>query len=295
MSSMQAGPCNRPSRKRRSSARFWRQFHWRSMSKPSLSSKLRLWILASCCCCSKASAIPRNRMAHSFSMVGCINMVSSLSLIGGLFTGVEVFRAANVGVVERRLGLGRRLDRLAVQMALQNRFDALVGTSMERDGAARGRLHSLGGVLLGEPQNAEAGAVTLFRVALGGHDVIQQSGGRRTDRLSPVHQPGGRPLQMPLMRLGPVVVDGGRLMGHLAPRMTSHAQAAMKNLHRGGGGPQFHLLLGELIGNAVPVVVKGYVIVDVDAVGFPIAICVAFRGQGAQRRLVERCEEAAAR
>jgi hypothetical protein len=56
MSSMQAEPCNRPLRKRRSSARFWRQFHWRSMSKPSLSSKLRLWIWASCCCCSKASA-----------------------------------------------------------------------------------------------------------------------------------------------------------------------------------------------------------------------------------------------
>src|SRR6266571_9362883 len=91
---------------------------------------------------------------------------SSLSLTGGLFTAVKVFRAANVGVVERRLGLGRRLDRLAVQMAMQNRFDALVGTSMERDGAACGRLHSLGGVLLGEPQNAEAGAVTLFRVAL---------------------------------------------------------------------------------------------------------------------------------
>ena len=36
---------------------------------------LRLWIWASCCCCSKASAIPRNRMAHSFSMVGCVNMV----------------------------------------------------------------------------------------------------------------------------------------------------------------------------------------------------------------------------
>src|ERR1017187_10728162 len=70
MSSMQAGPCRRPLRKRRSNARFWRQFHWRSMSKPSLSSKLRLWMLASSCCCWKASAIPRNRMAYSFSMVG---------------------------------------------------------------------------------------------------------------------------------------------------------------------------------------------------------------------------------
>ena len=62
------------------------------------------------------------------------------------------------------------------------------------------------GVLLGEPQNAEAGAVALFRVALAGHDAIEQFGGRRTDGLGPVHQPGGRPLQVPLVRLGPVIV-----------------------------------------------------------------------------------------
>src|ERR1019366_4252402 len=132
---------------------------------------------------------------------------SSLSLTGGLFTGVEGFRAANVGVVERRLWLGRRLDLLAVQMALQNRFDALVGTSMERDGAARGRLHSLARVLLGEPQNAEAGALALFRGALAGDDAIKQFGGRRADGLGPVHQARGCPLQVPLMRLGPVIVD----------------------------------------------------------------------------------------
>src|SRR6266571_5274729 len=113
---------------------------------------------------------------------------SSLSLTGGLFTAVEVFRASNVGVVERRLWLGRRLDRLAVQIALQNRFDALVGTSAERGGASRSCLHSLAGVLLGKPQNAEAGAVALFRVALAGHDAIKQFGGRRTDGLGPVHQ-----------------------------------------------------------------------------------------------------------
>jgi hypothetical protein len=38
-----------------------------------------------------------------------------------------------------------------------------------------------------------------------------------------------------------------------------------------------------------------YVIVDVDAVSFPVAILVTFRGQGAQRWLVERLEQTAAR
>src|SRR5258708_13657392 len=104
---------------------------------------------------------------------------SSLSLVGGLFTAVEIFRAANVGVVERRLGFGRRLDRLAVQVALQNRLDPLARTSIQRTSAARRRLHSLAGVLLGEPQNAEAGAVTLLRGALAGDNAIEQIVGPR--------------------------------------------------------------------------------------------------------------------
>src|SRR5260370_33067737 len=98
---------------------------------------------------------------------------SSLSLVGGLFTAVEIFRAANVGVVERRLGFGRRLDRLAVPVALQNRLDALVRTSIQRDSAARRRLHSLAGVLLREPQNAEGGAGNLRRVAAAGDNAIE--------------------------------------------------------------------------------------------------------------------------
>ena len=97
------------------------------------------------------------------------------------------------------------------------------------------------------------------------------------------------------MRLWAVLGDRGGDMRYQAPCMAGHAQAAMKNLHRGGRGPHLHLLLRELIGHAVPVVVKRYVIVDVDAVGFPVTILIAFRGQGAQRRLVERFEEAAAR
>src|ERR1039457_6090747 len=61
----------------------------------------------------------------------------------------------------------------------------------------------------------------------------------------------------------------------------------MEDLDRRGGGAHFHLLLCELIGHAVPVVVELHVIVDVDAVGFPVAILVTCGGEGAQCRLVE--------
>src|ERR1017187_8165768 len=107
---------------------------------------------------------------------------SSLFLTGGLVTGVEVFRAANVGVVERRLWLGRRRDGLAVQMALHNRFHAGVRNNTRREDAAGGsRLTSLVRIVLGKPQNAEAAAIAFFRVGLAGHDAIKQSPGRAAD------------------------------------------------------------------------------------------------------------------
>src|SRR6266576_7270412 len=101
-------------------------------------------------------------------------------------------------------------------------------------------------------------------MALAGHDPIKQSGGLRADSLSPFHQAGGRPLQMPLMRLRPVLADCSGAVRRMTPRMTGHTQSAMKDLHGRGGGAHFHILLGELIGHAVPVVLESHVIVDVD-------------------------------
>src|ERR1035441_10408817 len=87
---------------------------------------------------------------------------------------------------------------------------------MPTQGRAGTRLHSLVRILLGKPENAEAGAIALFRVGLAGHDAIKQFAGRRADGLGPVHQAGGRPLQVPLVRLGPVIVDRGGNVRHMA-------------------------------------------------------------------------------
>src|SRR5947207_6150886 len=198
MSSTQAGPCSRPMRKRRSRARFCRQFHWRSMSKPSLSSKLNVWMWASSCCCRKASAIPRRRIVYSFSMVGCVSIVSSRLLQGGwfvgIFIGIEVLRAADIRMLERRLWLGSRFDGLAVQVALQDRFHARIGAGLQSNGPACGGLQTLRGVLLAQPQNAETGKVALFRMAFGGDDALKQISGGRTNDFGPIHEPDRGPL-----------------------------------------------------------------------------------------------------
>src|SRR5437667_2101041 len=130
-------------------------------------------MLASCCCCWKASAIPRSRMACSFSIVGCVSISSSWLLQGGRFARIEVFRAADVGMVERRLRRSSRLDGLAIQITFQNGFHALVGAGLERNGAARSGLQAQWGVRVAEPQNAQAGSIALFRVAFRRQNAVE--------------------------------------------------------------------------------------------------------------------------
>jgi hypothetical protein len=99
---------------------------------------------------------------------------------------------------------------------------------------------------------------------------------------------------MPLVCLGPVLIDGRGDVGHVAPCMAGHAHSAVEDLYRGGGGPHFHLLLGEVVGDAVPVVVELHVVINVDAVRFPVAVCVTFPGQGTQGGFVQRLEQTVA-
>ena len=62
--------------------------------------------------------------------------------------------------------------------------------------------------------------------------------------------------------------------------MAGHANAAVKDLHRRSGGAHFYFLLDQLVGHAVPVVIKGDMVVDVDAMGFPVAVLIALLRQG---------------
>src|SRR5258708_22193689 len=90
------------------------------------------------------------------------------------------------------------------------------------------------------------------------------------------------------MRLGPVLGNGGGAIGHMASCMAGHAHTAMEYLDNRSGGAHLYLLLGELIRHAVPVVIESHVVIDVDAMRFPIAVLVALCGQGAQCRFVEQ-------
>src|SRR5258707_12543413 len=90
------------------------------------------------------------------------------------------------------------------------------------------------------------------------------------------------------MRLGPVLGNGGGAIGHMASCMAGHAHTAMEDLDNRSGGAHLYLLLGELIRHAIPVVIESHVVIDVDAMRFPIAVLEALSGQAAQSRFVQQ-------
>ena len=92
------------------------------------------------------------------------------------------------------------------------------------------------------------------------------------------------------MGLGPVFGHGGGAMWRMTAGVTGYPYAAVKDLHGSGGGAYFHLLPDQLVGHAIPVVIKLDVVIDIDAMGFPVAILIAFRGQRPQRWSVEQFE-----
>ena len=56
---------------------------------------------------------------------------------------------------------------------------------------------------------------------------------------------------MALMRLGPVLGNGGGAIGQMAACMAGYAHTAMEDLDSRGRGAYLYLLLGELIRHAV--------------------------------------------
>ena len=81
----------------------------------------------------------------------CQHGSSFPSLQSGPVARGKVVGAKQIGVIQRRFGSRLGLGFRAVQMVLQNRFQALIGAGVERDGTARCSLNALFGVLVAEP------------------------------------------------------------------------------------------------------------------------------------------------
>ena len=83
-------------------------------------------------------------------------------------------------------GLGIE-QQLTVERAFQDGLQALVGTGLELNGPLTGGLQSRAGVDLFQPQNAQAGPLTHFRVRFSFQDGAHHFGGCGADLFGPVN------------------------------------------------------------------------------------------------------------
>src|SRR3989338_3702266 len=268
-------------RRRWSSLRCSRPLHSASMSRPRRSSKLRalLWVEASWRW--KTSTMKNIFMAFMRSRVGWVSIVS---------VSLEVGRAADV-VVRGQGGGGGVVERHAVESGGEDVLDGAVAVSAEAVGAGAGGFQPVGAARLAQPQQAQAGAVTLFGVGAAGEDGLHHPGGGGAGLLGPGDDARRGPLSVSPMGAGHVLGVGRTPAPAEEPDVGRHPVALEEHLDGGRGDAGLDALVHQLVRHAVEVVLDVDVVVDVDAAVLPGGHLEAGRGQRFQRRQVQALEQ----
>jgi hypothetical protein len=127
---------------------------------------------------------------------------------------------------------GLRIEQeLAVERALQNRFQTLIGEGLQLDGTLAGGFQSWLGVYSLQTQNTQAGTVTHLGVRLALQDGADDFSGGRADSFGPMNQPGRCPCQVRLVALGHMLRHGCMAIGGAATRVGSDSFSTMKDLY----------------------------------------------------------------
>src|SRR5439155_13124717 len=109
--------------------------------------------------------MPVRLRARSLSRVGVVSMRSSSSaVVGG---------AAHVVVAAHGQAWWRCWQRLRVEAALEDRFDAAVAVGLDGQRPPAGGFQALAAVAMTQPDDAEAGAEALLRVGTVLQDVLR--------------------------------------------------------------------------------------------------------------------------
>lgn len=111
----------------------------------------------------------------------------------------------------------------------------------------------------------------------------------------PAHQAFRRPLQIRLMGLGHMLFERGMAAFEERTPVTGHPLALVETFHDVGRQSDLHLLLHELIGNAVIVAVDLHVVVDIHPGFFPLGVFVGLFRQWFERGPLHPLEQGPAR
>ena len=149
-------------------------------------------------------------------------------------------------------------------------------------GAPTGRFQASLSDSFAQAHDAQHGAKSHFGMGPALQDPLDQLGATRTDFTGPVDHAAGGPLQIFLVGLGPVFLQGGELTGLKTAHMRRHPFAVVEQLD--GLFAQAHIQFGmnERIRSAVVVLINDHVIIDVDSGLLPDGDFIGLSWQGQQ-------------
>lgn len=165
--------------------------------------------------------------------------------------GGVVARAADVVVRARQRERGLGFEGQPIEPVLQDGLHRAIRHGPEGERAGAGGLQAGRGVALAEAEEPEAGAVALLRVRPALQDVLGERGGVGPGRRGPAQEARGRPLAVPLVRLGAVGGIGGVAAAPVAREGRGDAAAAVQNLDGARGEADIHVLAHQGGGHAV--------------------------------------------
>jgi hypothetical protein len=187
-----------------------------------------------------------------------------------------------------------RWQRALVALVGQDVAHMAVAAGADLQGVTASCLKPRLAVTPGQRQQAQAGTIAVFRVAVLGHQPRYRLGSRRADALAPVDQALWRPCQMRAMGCRHLGSDGGEAALPAVARVTGYPLPAMHELHHCRRHARFQHLPDQRMGHALAMAFDFSVIVDMDLDGLEVRHLVALQCQRLQGWRVKRHEAAGA-
>ena len=208
---------------------------------------------------------------------------------------MEVAGATQIDVIDDGSGFGvggRAGARVRGLRQAQERCDAFVVETADRDGSRRDRL---GAGLLDvavKAQDPEAGSKTLLWVRAGREDGEDQPFGLGSHRCGPAAEAIRRPFGITPMRTRHMIGIGAMTATAIAPLRNGHLLAAAEDLDRLRARPDIDLLTDQAVRHRIEEAVEFYMVVGADAGEAPFSELVVAPRQVRERWLLDGLEDA---
>ena len=181
-------------------------------------------------------------------------------------------------------GIGQRL---LIESVLEDGLDALVGGGLDGQGALAGGFEPVYAVDVAQALEAHAGAKAQFGMGAGGNDALGDLGSGLSGFAHPTDDALGRPFRAGAMAFGHMFVSRGVVVFFMGAHVAGDTDAMVEDFDGRDRQADLDLLFHEAIGDAVVVVVRADMVVEIDAGLVPLGILIARGGQGIEGGLVQ--------